>query len=190
MIDKERTLLAGCLQGDKAAWDAFVLQYSSLVYHTIKKTLASFHVEARSDLVEDLFQDLFLALLRDDCRKLRQFRGERGCSLATWLRLVTSRLTIDFLRRQDSSSAGVEDTSPAQSDPSAVFVEREEEEAVSRAIEGLPSRDQLFVELCFRRNLPPQDVAGILKMSVNAVYTQKSRILDKIREALRKGGSL
>ena len=57
MTDKERSLLAGCLQGDKAAWDAFVLQYSSLVYHTIKKTLASFHVEARSELVEDLFQD-------------------------------------------------------------------------------------------------------------------------------------
>ncbi|MGH7835932.1 MAG: hypothetical protein ACREQK_19970 [Candidatus Binatia bacterium] len=32
MIDKERTLLAGCMQGDKAVWDAFVLQYSALVY--------------------------------------------------------------------------------------------------------------------------------------------------------------
>jgi DNA-directed RNA polymerase specialized sigma24 family protein len=86
MKDKERSLLAGCLSGDKAAWDAFVLEYSPLVYHTIKKTLTSYHVEPRSHLVDDLFQDVFVALLRDDFRKLRQFRGERdiarsGCRI-------------------------------------------------------------------------------------------------------------
>ena len=39
MTDKERTLIAGCLKADKAAWHAVVEQYSSLVYHTIKSTL-------------------------------------------------------------------------------------------------------------------------------------------------------
>jgi len=96
MTDQEKDLLAGCLNGQKSAWDDLVQQFSRLIYHTIKKTLSLFHVEPRSDIVEDLFQDLFLSLMRDDFRKLRQFRGERGTGLATWLRVIASRQTIDF----------------------------------------------------------------------------------------------
>lgn len=48
MTDKEKGLLAGCQNGEKAAWDALVLQYSSLVYHTLRKTLALYHAEPRS----------------------------------------------------------------------------------------------------------------------------------------------
>ena len=45
MTEKEQTLIAGCLRSEKAAWDSFVLQYSNLVYHTIKKTLSLHHAE-------------------------------------------------------------------------------------------------------------------------------------------------
>ena len=93
MTEKEETLIAGCLRSEKAAWDSFVLQYSNLVYHTIKKTLNLHHAERRADLVEDLYQEFFLSLLRNDYKKLRQFRGAHGCSLASWLRLLAARLT-------------------------------------------------------------------------------------------------
>lgn len=50
MTEKEKALIAGCLKGDKAAWDAFVQQYSNLVYHAIKKTPTIRHTESRPDL--------------------------------------------------------------------------------------------------------------------------------------------
>ena len=100
MTEKEKTLLAGCVKGDKVAWDAFVLQYSKLAYSTIRKTLALHHTEQRDDVVEDLYQEFFLSLLQGNCRKQSQFRGEYGCTLASWLRVVASRLTIDYLRKQ------------------------------------------------------------------------------------------
>lgn len=86
MTEKEKNILSGCLNGDKPAWDAFVLQYSGLVYHTIKKTFSLYHTDPRTDLVEDLYQGFFLAILKDGFKKLRQCRGDRGCSLASWLR--------------------------------------------------------------------------------------------------------
>ena len=67
MTETERSLIAGCLKPDKEAWDAFVLQYSPLVYHTIKSTLVLHRTDSPADLVEDLYQEFFLSVLRDDC---------------------------------------------------------------------------------------------------------------------------
>ena len=50
MTEQEKTFIAGCLNGEKAAWDAFVQQYSNLVYHAIKKTLTIRHFESRPNL--------------------------------------------------------------------------------------------------------------------------------------------
>jgi len=187
MTEQERNLLAGCLQREKAAWDAFVLQYSGLVYHTIKKTFILYHTAPRTDQVEDLFQEFFLSILRDDFKKLRQFKGERRCSLASWIRVIAARLTIDFLRKQESSKVEVTNNIPLEgSDPPLAVTQREEEEMLLQTLQSLSPRDRIFIDLCFRQGLPPDDIAAILKISVNAVYTQKSRILDKLRETLKK----
>jgi hypothetical protein len=58
VTEQEKSLIAGCVKGDKATWDAFVRQYSGLIYHTIKKTLSLHHTEPRSDIVDDLFQGI------------------------------------------------------------------------------------------------------------------------------------
>jgi RNA polymerase sigma factor (sigma-70 family) len=191
MTEKEKTLIAGCLRSEKAAWDSFVLQYSNLVYHTIKKTLVLHHVETRADLVEDLYQEFFLSLLRDDYKKLRQFRGTQGCSLASWLRLLTARLTIDFLRKQAPSSGGVADAvSRHGPEPPESLINEEQESLLNQAIQTLSPRDRVLLDLCYRQPLGSEQIAALLKTSVNAVYVQKSRVLEKIREVLRRSGAL
>ena len=190
MTEKEKTLLAGCVKGDKAAWNAFVLQYSKLAYSTIKKTLTLHHTLPQDDIVEDLHQDFFLSICENDFKKLRQFRGDKGCSLASWLRVVAARLTIDFLRKQDSFSVEATNEYEDIHDPNETAALELKEEVLFRAIEALPPRDRFFVTLCFRRALPPQDIAAILKISATAVYTQKSRILGKLRELLEEYGPL
>ncbi len=189
MTDQEKKLLGACLKGEKSAWDTFVLQYSSLVYHTIKTTLSLYHTEPRPDIVEDLFQDFFLSLIRDNFAKLRQFRGERGCSLASWLRVIASRQTIDFLRRQETSTARALENSPSDlPDPPGSMLDQEKNKLLSQVMETLPPRDRLFIDLYFRQALPPQEIAAILRVAPSAVYTQKSRILVNLRETLRHLG--
>jgi hypothetical protein len=39
MTEQENLLIAGCLRGDKSAWDGFVQQYSNLVYHSFSVRL-------------------------------------------------------------------------------------------------------------------------------------------------------
>jgi RNA polymerase sigma factor (sigma-70 family) len=191
MTEKEKTLIAGCLRSEKAAWDSFVLQYSNLVYHTIKKTLSLHHAEPHADLVEDLYQEFFLSLLRDDYKKLRQFRGTQGCSLASWLRLLTARLTIDFLRKQAPTAGGVARAMSHQSpDPAEPLLNEQQESLLNQAIQTLSPRDRILLDLCYRQALGSEEIARLLRTSVNAVYTQKNRVLEKIREVLRRSGAL
>jgi len=191
MTYQVKKLLGTCLKGEKPAWDSFVLQYSGLVYHSIKKTLSLYHVESCPDIVDDLFQDFFVSLVRDDFLKLRQFRGDRGTNLATWLRVIACRQTIDFLRKREAPATTDTDIfSPNHPDPPISLIDQEQKELVSQALEILSTRDRLFVNLFFDKNLPPNEIANIFQVSTSAVYTQKSRILGNLREALRDSGGL
>jgi RNA polymerase sigma-70 factor (ECF subfamily) len=185
MTEKEKNLLAACLKRDKAAWDTFVLQYSGLVYHTIKGTLTLHHTEPRSDLVEDLYQEFFFAILRDDCKKLRQFKG--NCSVATWLKVITARLTIDFLRKLTPPSLEVTDSIPGDApNPIDSLISGEQESLLNEALESLTPRERILIDLFFVKGLAAEEVAAILKTSVEAIYTQKNRALDKLRKILAK----
>ncbi len=191
MTHQAKKLLGACLKREKPAWNSFVLQYSGLVYHSIKKTLGLYDVEPRADIVDDLFQDFFLSLVRDDFLKLRQFRGDRGTNLATWLRVIACRQTIDFLRKRELPTAGATDTLfPNQTDPPTSLIDQEQKKLVFQSLETLPRRDRLFVKLYFYQSLTPEEIASIFQVSINAVYTQKSRILGKLRETLRNSGVL
>lgn len=183
----ERELLLACIEGEKRAWDELVDQYSRLVYGTITQTLRLYHVQADQTVVEDLFQDFFLSLLRGQCKKLRQFKGERGCSLASWLRMVGTRLTIDFLRKQQHLEVASEAAPEGSTDAYAGVINKEQERLLVEALSALPAGDRLLIELCFKE-LPAEDIAVILGTSVNAVYTRKSRIVAKLRETIRQAG--
>jgi len=191
MTEQERTLIAGCVKSDKAAWDSFVEQYSALVYHTIRKTFVTYHVDLSPDSADDLYQEFFLAILRDDFRKLRQFKGDRGCTLASWLRVVAARLTIDYLRSEKTQKIEISDNVPGD-EPETLdsAIEEEQAQALFRVLETLPAKDRILIDLYYRQNLSPEEIAKILRVSVSAVYTQNSRLKAKLREILRKSGSL
>jgi RNA polymerase sigma-70 factor (ECF subfamily) len=189
MTEKEKSLLAGCISGDKASWDGFAVQYSALVYHTIKKAFAVCRTQVSSDLIEDLFQEIFLSLIKDDFLQLRRFRGDHGCTLASWLRMIATRRTIDHLRRSNKPPILLETgILNLAADESKEERPDDQLQLLTQAIAKLQPRERILVDLVFRRNLPPQDVASILHISVGAVYTQKSRILAKLREMLEKSG--
>jgi hypothetical protein len=64
MTEKEKTLLAGCVKGDKAVWDALVLQYSKLAYSKIRKTFALHHALPQDNIVEDLYRTSFYPFVK------------------------------------------------------------------------------------------------------------------------------
>jgi RNA polymerase sigma-70 factor (ECF subfamily) len=114
MTPQEQSLIADCVRGDKAAWDSFVERYSKLVYHTIKTTASFRQAETPPGFADDLFQDVFLSLVQDDFAQLRRFRGDNGCTLASWLRMIAARRTVDHLRKQRRRTESITDSQDHQ----------------------------------------------------------------------------
>jgi RNA polymerase sigma factor (sigma-70 family) len=183
----DQEILHGCVTGDNASWALFVKHYSKLIYHSIYKTLRVNAKPTDPDDINDLFQELFASICADNCKKLRMFDPCRGVSLASWLRMIAVRMTIDHLRKQRSSTS-LEDllTEPSQAGGQETHIDNESLQCLSAILEELSDKDKLLIELFYFKELPPEEIALILNISIGAIYTRKNRIIEKIREIAKQ----
>jgi len=204
--EEEKNLVGNCLSGEKSAWDAFVDQYSKLIYSVVYKTFQMYAYEIQTDLAEDLHQEVFLSLLKGDFSKLKRFSWKSNCSLATWLRIVTRNIVIDHIRKQARERAKVvsehvqpgpeygeeahpslfntlPDTGPS---PDSELLSQELIKLLKENIRGLPEQDRKLLELIYYEEWAPDDVARLLGKSVDAIYMQKKRIVDKLKVLAKK----
>jgi len=193
--DPTMDLLRACIRGDSDARRRLVDEYSGIVCYGVTVIFQQFGRPCKREEIEDLCQDVFLALFDQDARKLRQYQGRNGCSLASWIRVVANRLAIDRLRREgrtvslddpeNAESWKIRETRPdAKPGPEPQAEARERAERVRQMIAQLPSKDQLFVQLFYYQGLPIEEVASTIGITTNAAYVRKMRLHDKLRKIM------
>ena len=79
-------------RGEKGAWEAFVRRYAGLVVAAVRG------VGREAAEVEDLVQEVFLRLCKDDFRLLRSYDPTRA-QLSTWVTIIARSTARDALRR-------------------------------------------------------------------------------------------
>ena len=94
-----RQILKRCITGEKKAREEFVIRFSNPVYQCIQFTLKAKQIPFSQQDLEDLHSTVFLNLFNKRCKKLRQYKGKNGCSVFSWIRLITVRTVIDHLRK-------------------------------------------------------------------------------------------
>lgn len=93
--------LAELLTGDKRSWDHFVRRYAALIVSAVRG------VAMASGDVEDLTQEVFVRLCKDNFRLLRTYDASRA-SLSTWITIVARSTARDALRRRRPDSVPIE----------------------------------------------------------------------------------
>ena len=190
-LHSDRHLLEGCLSGNREAGESFVREFSDLVYRTIQYTLSVKRVRYSRNDLEDLHNTVFLRLFEDNCKRLRQFRGDNGCSLATWIKIVTSRIVLNHLRKKGVDSMGWQskrfslDELPelmgSEDGPWSQMEKIEQERLIKAGIQGLPPRDRLFLVLHFEKGMTIKQVAKTMQLTVDNAHTVKHRAIQKLK---------
>jgi RNA polymerase sigma factor (sigma-70 family) len=179
----EEELLKGCISGSKEKWNLFVKKYSNLILHTIYKTLRVYGQPSDPDEVDDLFQEVFIAFYADNFKKLRIYDPAKGRTLASWIRLITVRMIINYIKKQ-KPTASIDDLpiEPSQAGKQELVVDEESQKCLADSLEELSEDDKLLIELSYVRELPPETVSQMLHISVGAFYTRKNRIITKLKK--------
>ena len=195
-LRNDHKLLTQCLSGDKKAQERFVRNFSNLVYRTIQHTFILKHLPFTYADLEDLHNTVFLMLFENQCNKLRQYRGKNGCSLATWIRIVTIRIVLNQFRKKGIDSIAwqynriaFEDIPELKEDapgPLAKMEEAERKQLIEKGIRNLPSRDRLFLMLHFEKGFSIKEVAETMQLSIDNAYTIKHRAVQKLKSQIGK----
>src|SRR5690242_8725479 len=82
-------LLEPGTEGERqACWNQFVRRYERLITSCVLKVLRRYGAVFSNEDLDDLVGDVWLQLLRDDMKKLRQYDAARGFRIASFIGLV------------------------------------------------------------------------------------------------------
>ncbi len=181
-------LLEHVVTGHDAAWNTFFRRFRGLILSCALKVAARAGMHLCTDDLMDVLGDVSLNMVARDYRKLRLYRVDGGCSVATWIGVIATSTAKDFLRR--ARRQRTEPTADTELDqmpcpdrgPEDLLHDQQRRAFVDAALSGLSSRDQRFVELYFAEAKSPEAIADEMGVSVATVYSKKAKI--KMRLAL------
>jgi RNA polymerase sigma factor (sigma-70 family) len=189
---RDSEIVERCLSGsDTDAWEEFVRTYADLIWNAIHRTFACYNFTYHREDAEDLFSSIFLSLIEDDFRKLRQFRGDNNCSLSTWLSVVAGRRTIDFMRQDKgyltlepkSEDSDIWETIADVGIPADTMLDGKQfRDLLAREVGLLVPRDRLIYHLIFARGCSAEETAKMLGISSDLVYSRKHRIIQRLKK--------
>jgi RNA polymerase sigma factor (sigma-70 family) len=189
--NEDQRLLARCISGDRGASEIFVQRFSGLIYRCVQGILTIKQVPFNQQDLEDFHNTVFVNLFEERSKKLRQYQGRNGCSLASWIRLVAVRIVLNHLRKKGIDGIGwqrkqisLEDLSELKGSDMGAWAEMEKAEqwrSLQDGIQNLPPRDRLFVKLHFERELSIQEVARTMGLSIQNAYTVKHRAIQRLK---------
>lgn len=166
----EEGLPATLLKGEKAAWDAFVRRYGGLIVAAVRG-VAPPHAD-----IEDLTQDVFIRLCKDDFRLLRSYDPARA-SLSTWLTIVARSTARDGLRRRRGELVPIDAVPEAQ-----LAVEPVEPVQKLKLPEALLSpRQREILAMLYDREMEVSEIARALDIDPQTVRSAHHKAMIKLR---------
>lgn len=208
-------LLQRCIQADEEAWTTFIDRYHRRIGLYVLRARGVGGVQTDGDglALADLTQEVYLRLLANDCRALRDFRGETEPALLAYLAQIASTVVADGVRRlhskkrtvdmvdldgQNGAARSLADLAeaPIATSPDAVFQERYTPEHVHRLLRSIGQsrndvRDAVVFLLHALDGLTAPEIARVsgLNLSSANVKTIIRRTRDRLQQAIHSEGS-
>ena len=177
-MEHERVWIEQARAGDQAAFARLVSAYQGPVYNLAYRMLGT------PGDAEDAAQETFLRAYD----RLSSYEPERKFS--SWLLSIASHYCIDQLRRRRVPLESLDDQ-PAWYDlaaddpqPEETALQNEQEQALRRALNGLPPAYRLPVVLRYWNDLSYEEIAEATQSTVSAIKSRLHRARLMLAESL------
>jgi len=158
------------LRGDRTAWAAFVRRYAGLILAAVRGTGA-----AAGD-IEDLVQEVFVRLCKNDFRLLRSYDPARA-GLSTWITIVARSTARDALRRRRPEGVPIDAVPEAH-----LAVDPIEPTRKIKLPEALLSqRQREILGMLYDRDMDVADIARHLGIDPQTVRSAHHKAMIKLR---------
>ena len=180
-------LIAGCIKGDKASWEAFVKNYGKVVTNAVIKTFKSCYREDLFSDVVDVSQDVFKKLLERDYKALKDLRKEE--SIEPWLCVIAHNKALDYIRKK-----GIQVSMPLFEirEPETEYHPQEElamakevQDLLRDVLKGVKPQERLIFTLFYVEGRGYKEISEIMDLPVNTVATKLFRTRNKMRERIK-----
>jgi len=177
-------LVRAYLQGDEDALTQLIRRYLKPVYNFLLRSGCAPH-EA-DDVLQDAFVKAWL--------KLKKF--DQAKSFKTWLFTIAKNTFLDSLKKKRPFSfsalegddgtfvTDVPDEAPL---PDEILQSMETVKTLEQALETLPIKDRMLMQLHYTQELTLVEAAEVLKESADTVKSRHRRALHKLRVRLVPG---
>jgi RNA polymerase sigma factor (sigma-70 family) len=182
----DRYLIASCLEGHAAAWEALITRYQRLIYSVPLKLRLS------QDDAADIFQSVCLKLYE----KLQTLRDHE--KLSSWLITTATRESWRTATRNHRESLSVNSDQESGSELSSRIADTrpladeqkemlERQQVVRQAVAALPERCRDMLDMLFYRKdeLSYAEIARRMCMPISSVGPTRARCLEKLRKLLQ-----
>jgi len=169
--------LAELLAGDRRSWDQFVRRYAALIAAAVRG------VASGSGEVEDLAQEVFVRLCKDNFRLLRSYDASRA-SLSTWITIVARSTARDALRRRRPDSVPIENVPEVHLKVDAV-----EPTPRLKLPEALLSpRQREILGMLYDKEMDVAEIATTLRIDPQTVRSAHHKAMLKLRAHFKSDG--
>jgi RNA polymerase sigma-70 factor (ECF subfamily) len=169
-------------RGDRTAFGELVRLHQRRVYSVCRQYLGPDEADAAT-------QDAFVKAYS----RLRSFDGRSAFS--TWITRIAINTCLDQLRRlkregsrvaaeEDDTADPLEHLPDGAADPEALLMQRQALERLGRCEDRLPAQQREVFRLRFYAELPLEEIADALEVSVGTVKTQLHRAVHRVRQEL------
>jgi RNA polymerase sigma-70 factor (ECF subfamily) len=187
LSETDRRLIQRCLANEPRSWNEFVDRFMGLVLHVVDHTARARGLTLTTEDREDLVSEVFVAILAEDQRALRNFRGLS--SLATYLTVVARRVVVRTLtgwqqtHRLEQARRADAQRRPGNSPPHASDAEQRisDQEELERLLSQLNGAEAQVVRMYHLEGKSYREISDQVGMPENTIGPTLSRARLKMR---------
>lgn len=187
---EEMQLVTRLLADEPEAWRSFTRNYSSLIFSCIRRVLSRFSRMTDEQDVDEVYARFCFELLAQDKKKLRYFDPEKGNRFSSWIGLLATNATYDYLRRlrRDRVSESVPEMEQFEwsgRSPLEQAMVEQQARIAGLALQELSPRDREFVRLYFAEGCSAEEISERMGIHLKTVYTKKHKITARLERLIQ-----